>query len=181
MRLWFRFARDRRGISAVEFALIAPIMLVLYAGLVELCQAMLAERRTSHVASAVGDLVAQSETITAADVTDIFDIGRTVMKPFPVAQLKQRVTSVVADAENKPRVEWSQGSGLTAKTKAALVTLPGEGASAMSLSSGESVIMSETEYAYTSPIKYLIPSAVTYTETFYLRPRRSDKVVCADC
>lgn len=181
MRLWSRFAGDRRGVSAVEFALIAPLMLVMYAGLVELCQAMIAERRTSHVASAVGDLVAQSETITASDVTDIFDIGRTVMKPFPVAVLKQRVTSVVADAQNKPRVEWSRGSGLTALAKTSIVALPGTGASAMTLSSGESIIMAETEYAYTSPIKYLIPSAVTYNEVFYLRPRRSDKVVCANC
>jgi Flp pilus assembly protein TadG len=167
--------RDRRGVSAVEFALIAPMMLMLYAGLTELTQAMIAERRAGHVASAVGDLVAQAETVNTNEVDDIFKIGKTVMNPFSPDQLKLRVTSLTADANKVVKVDWSKGSGLSAYAKAATVTVP------LELNAGDSVVMAETEYAYTSPIGYILPNALKFQETFYLRPRKSDKVACADC
>jgi Flp pilus assembly protein TadG len=42
-----RFARDRRGVSAVEFALLAPIMVALYLGCVEVSDAVSADRKVS--------------------------------------------------------------------------------------------------------------------------------------
>ncbi|HEX8234087.1 MAG TPA: TadE/TadG family type IV pilus assembly protein [Caulobacteraceae bacterium] len=173
--LWRRLLRDRRGVSAVEFALIAPLLLVLYAGLSELCQAMIAERRAGHVASAVGDLVAQAEVVTINDLNDIFTIGKTIMNPFPQDQLKVCVTSVTADANKVTKVDWRRGSDGGACSTGSTVTIP------LDLAEGDSVVMAETSYAYTSPIKYILPNALSFQETFYLRPRRSDKVVCNDC
>jgi Flp pilus assembly protein TadG len=40
-----RFWRDRRGVSAVEFALIAPVLMIFYFGMAELTEAMMAQRR----------------------------------------------------------------------------------------------------------------------------------------
>lgn len=173
--LWRRLLRDRRGVSAVEFALIAPMLLVLYAGLSELCQAMIAERRAGHVASAIGDLVAQTETVSTGDLNDIFAIGKTIMNPFPQAPLKARITSITADANKTTKVDWSRGSGMGALAAGASVTVP------LDLAAGDSVVMAETSYAYTSPIKYILPNAMNFEETFYLRPRRSDKVLCSGC
>ena len=59
-----RLIADRRGVSAVEFALVAPILVLLYFGLVELSQAATADRRLAHATSAVGDLVAQASSVT---------------------------------------------------------------------------------------------------------------------
>jgi Flp pilus assembly protein TadG len=58
-------AGDVRGVSAVEFALIAPVMILFYAGMVDLCQGYMALKRTSH-ASAVADLASQSRSMTKA-------------------------------------------------------------------------------------------------------------------
>jgi Flp pilus assembly protein TadG len=183
MSLLKRFRRDERGVSAVEFALIAPFMILLYFGLVELCQALIAERKASHVASAVGDLVAQSESVTSAaggsgptSLVDIYSIGSSIMAPFDTSSLKIRVTSVTADANAVPRVDWSNGyGGYSALAKTSTVTLP------MTLSAGDSIVMSEAKYTYNSPIGYVLPKVQKFSEVFYLRPRRSDKVTCADC
>ncbi|MBP8248028.1 MAG: pilus assembly protein, partial [Phenylobacterium sp.] len=67
-----RFRDDREGVSAVEFALIAPIMILFYFGMAEICQGFMAQKRTQHVASTIADLVAQRETISTATLTDIF-------------------------------------------------------------------------------------------------------------
>lgn len=174
MGLFRRLARDKRGVSAVEFALIAPALIAFYFGLAELTQAMMAERRTSHAASSIGDLVAQSSQISTGTVTSIFTIARTIMSPFPNtnAVLKMRVTSIVADSSAVPKVAWSQGDGLTALGTNTTQTVP----TGLISAAGDSVILSEVQYRYDSPVDYFVPNAVTFTKKFYLRPRKSDAV-----
>lgn len=172
MRLFRRLARDKRGVSAVEFALIAPALIAFYFGLAELTQAMMAERRASHAASSIGDLVAQSTQISDSTITDIFTIAKAVMSPFPTTTLKMRVTSIVADSAVSPKVAWSKGDGLTALGEGSTQTVP----SGLISVAGDSVIMSEVQYSYDSPVDYFVPNAVTFNKKFYLRPRKSDKV-----
>lgn len=166
-----RFRRDDRGVSAVEFALIAPVMITFYFGMVETTQALLADRRAGHVASAVGDLVAQSKAVSSADLTDIFAIGNTIMSPYSTTTLKMRVSSVTVNSSGVAKVDWSSGQGMTALAAASTVTLPSGVAS-----NGQSIIMSEVSYDYDSPIDYFMPNGLTFTRKFYLRPRKSDSV-----
>ncbi|MDP1737215.1 MAG: pilus assembly protein [Caulobacter sp.] len=168
--------RDRRGVSAVEFALIAPVMIAFYFGMAEITQALLAERRAGHAASAVGDLVAQSSSVSDSDLTDIFAIAMTIMQPYETTSLKMRVTSVTGDAAGVPKVDWSSASGMTALTAGATVA----GVPTGVVSAGQSVVMSEISYSYDSPVDFMVPNAVTFTRKFYLRPRKSDKVVKAN-
>ncbi len=176
MAFWRKFKKDRRGAAAVEFALIAPAMMLLYSGLVELCQAMIAERKANHVASAVGDLTAQTEAVSTSDLDDIFTIGNTIMSPYPTSSLQMRITSVTANAQGTPKVDWSRGyGGYGALAVGSTVTLP------LTLNAGESLVMSQAKYSYTSVIRYVLPNALNYSESFYLRPRRSDQVTCTGC
>ena len=167
-----KLGRDRRGVSAVEFALIAPAMVASYFGMAEITQALLAERKAAHAASAIGDLVAQSSSVSSADVTDIFTIASTIMSPYSTSTLKMRVSSLTADSGGTPKVDWSTGSGLTALTAGATVT----GIPTGVMTAGQSVVMSEVTYSYDSPVDVMMPNAVTFTRKFYLRPRKSDKV-----
>ena len=174
--IWRRFGLDRTGAAAVEFALIAPIMITIYFGLVETCEAVLAERKADHVASAVGDLVAQSSgALTASDITDIFAIGNTVMSPFSTTALKMRITSLTPNGAGSPAVTWSYGSGMTALVAGVTKSLP------VTVSSGDSVIMSEVKYQYNSPVKYILPNALTFNEVYYLRPRQVSQISCTGC
>lgn len=166
-----RFRRDDRGVSAVEFALIAPVMITFYFGMVETTQALLADRRAGHVASAIGDLVAQSKSVSSADITDIFSIGNTIMSPYSTTTLQMRVSSVTVNSSGVAKVDWSSGRGMSALATASTVTLPSGVAS-----NGQSIIMSEVSYAYDSPIDYFMPNGLTFTRKFYLRPRKSDSV-----
>ncbi len=172
IRFLRKLARDRRGVSAVEFALIAPAMVASYFGMAEITQALLAERKAAHAASAIGDLVSQSSSVSSSDITDIFEIASTIMKPYSTSTLKMRVSSLTADAGGTPKVDWSSGSGLTALTTGATVT----GLPAGVIAAGQSLVMSEVTYSYDSPVDLMMPNAVTFSRKFYLRPRKSDKV-----
>ncbi|MBX7248779.1 MAG: pilus assembly protein [Caulobacteraceae bacterium] len=170
--LWLRsFRDDRHGVSAVEFALIAPIMIFFYFGMSEICQGFMAQKRTEHVASTIADLVAQEETISTAGLTDVYTVAAKVLEPFPTTGLKQRVTSVTRNTSGVAKVDWSSGSNWTPLTTGATVTLP-----ANLIANGESIIMAEVEYPYQSPFDYVMPSQKTFSKVYYLRPRQSTMV-----
>jgi Flp pilus assembly protein TadG len=174
------FLRDQRGVSAIEFAFIAPLMVLLYMGLSELTLSMMAERRASRSASAVADLIAQSAaSVTNAEVDQALNIGKAVVAPYATTGLTIRVTSVRADANAVPKVKWSkvQGSALSKLTQNTTANpFP-----ANLLSANESVIMSDVVYTYDTPLKKIIPWQLRFSETFYLRPRRAEEIACADC
>jgi ABC-type multidrug transport system fused ATPase/permease subunit len=60
--------------------------------------------------------VSQSSSVSSADITDVFEIASTIMKPYSTTTLKMRVSSLTADSGGTPKVDWSSGSGLTALT-----------------------------------------------------------------
>jgi Flp pilus assembly protein TadG len=173
-----RLARDSRGVAAVEFALLLPIMALLYFGVVELTQGVMTQQRAAHVASTIGDLVSQSSNVTSDQVTDIFSVGNTVMYPYPTTTLEMRVSSLTSDSKGVVKVMWSQGSGgLTKLTAGSVVS----GLPTNVIAPGESVVMAESQYTYTSVLGKIMPSPVVFSQKYYLHPRVSTAVVCADC
>ncbi len=86
--------------------------------------------------------------------------------------LKMRVSSVTRGADGVARVDWSRGSGMTARTAASTVTIP-----TGLIANGESVVMSEATYDYDSPVDYMMPSITQFSQSFYLRPRSVEKIL----
>lgn len=173
--LFRRLAGDERGVSAVEFAMLAPVLIAFYFGMAEFCQGYMAQKRMGHVSAMVADLVAQEETISTASLDDIFDIGDLIMKPFPTTTLKQRVSSVTRTS-GIARVDWSRGDGMDPRAVASTITLPDD-----LITDGESVIVSEATYDYDSPVDYLMPTVTRFSHIYYLRPRTVDRTACSNC
>jgi Flp pilus assembly protein TadG len=169
-----RFRRDRRGVSAVEFALVTPLILLMFFALNELGQGLMAQRRVSHVASSVGDLAAQATALHDSDITDIFSVANFMMEPMSNATLYIRLTSVVADTNKTPKAAWSKvsGSGMTAFSTGDAITLP----TGLITNAGDSVVMAEATYTYTSPVGLVLPHGLTFNEKFFFRPRKSTTV-----
>jgi Flp pilus assembly protein TadG len=169
-----RFWRDRRGVSAVEFAFIAPVLVIFYCGMCELTEAMIAQRRLSHIASSIGDIVARDTQLTNARRTDVFKVGSVLMAPFPTSGLRMCIVSITSNAAGQDRVDWSEASNSPTNCPAAntIVDIP-----VSVLPASQSVIMSKASYDYESPIKLVSTKNFTFRRTFYLRPRLSDQVL----
>jgi Flp pilus assembly protein TadG len=162
--------KDRRGAAAVEFAFIAPVMILMYYGLAELTQAMMADRRASHVASAIGDLVAQDTVINTTEISDIFNVGKAIIAPFPTSGLSMRVTSIRKDSTGAIQVMWSKSSG-SMGVLSSVASVP-DGL----IANNESVILAESSYVYNSATKKALPNALTFTQKYYLKPRKTAQV-----
>jgi len=168
------FWRDSRGVSAVEFAFIAPVMILFYFGMCELTQAMIAQRRLSHIAASIGDVVARDTQLTDARRTDIFKVGGVLMAPFPTSTLRMCIVSIASDAAGKDKVVWSETSNSPTDCPAANATLD---IPTSVLPANGSVIMSKASYDYVPSFKLISSAGVTFRRTFYLRPRLSDQVL----
>lgn len=167
------FAGNTRGMVAVEFALIIPLMITIYFGTVETTNAMTASRRVTNVAQTAADLTAQAAAVSTSDVNDIFAASTAILTPFPTSAIKITITSVVASSSNVTTVGWSKayGTGATALVAGKAVALP-----AGLTVANSSVIMVTVAYTYTSPIATFITGPIVMTETAYLKPRRSVSV-----
>jgi Flp pilus assembly protein TadG len=161
------FADDRRGVSAVEFALMLPLMLALYLGTVEISQGISAQRKVTLTARSVADLVSQTQNVANTYMTNTLNAATAVMAPFPDSKLKVTVSSI-SIASGKATVSWSDTKNGTARAKGSSVTLP-----AALVAEDGSLIWSEVEYAYTPTIGYVISGTLTLKDSLYMRPRQS--------
>ena len=167
------FLADKRGVSAVEFALIAPILIMIYLALAELTLGMMASRRTSHLATTIGDLAAQSENLTDANITDLWSIGTSMMQPFSTGtNLKMRLTSITMGSDKIARVNWSQAQNMTKYVKNDTIS----SVTTDQIAAGESIMMTEVEYDYDSPIGNFLPGTSKFTDTFFHHPRNGQAV-----
>jgi Flp pilus assembly protein TadG len=163
-------AGDQRGVSAVEFALLLPLMVTLYLGVVEISQGISADRKVTMTARAVADLVSQAPSMSNGDMTNSLNAATAVMAPFPDSKLKVTVSSIAID-KGKATVQWSDTKNGTPRSKGSTVTLP----AALTATDG-SLIWSEVEYAYTPTIGYVISGTLKLKDEIYMRPRLSNCV-----
>src|SRR6476619_7638323 len=89
-----RFGKDRRGVSAVEFAMLLPLMLTLYLGTVEISQGVAIDRKVTLTTRTIADLTSQVLTISTTDMTNIMNATTAVLAPFDVSKLKVTVSLV---------------------------------------------------------------------------------------
>jgi len=166
-----RLVADERGMSAVEFAMLLPLMMTLYLGAVEVSQGIAADRKVTLAARTIGDLVSQVTSIGNADMTNALNASSAVMSPFPISNLKVTVSSVKIDASGKATVDWSDTLNGTARAKGSAVTLP-----AAFIVASTSLIWSEVQYTYKPVVGYVVTGTLNLNDQIYMRPRLSDSV-----
>ncbi len=163
-----RLVRERRGVSAVEFALILPIMITLFIGGSEVTQGITIKRKVTIATRTIADLVSQDVSVTDADLTAVFAATTTVLAPYPAGNLKMVITNVYIDADGNASVVWSAShNGATARTAGASVTLP----NGLNAFPKTSLLWAEAEYTYTPTIGYVMSGSIDLKDKLYLRPR----------
>ncbi len=156
-RLLPRFSRDQSGVAALEFAFLAPVMLVMLLGTIEVSRGISLDRRFSLATARVSDLITREKSLGAtptATLAGITKSAQTIMSPFDSTSLKLKVMSIMAIKADTTQgtVKWAYdctNSGCTAsasKNVCDVYTLR-----AGLVSQGASVIIVESEYNF-SPL-----------------------------
>jgi Flp pilus assembly protein TadG len=168
-------ARNRRGLAAIEFALLFPMMLLLFCGIVEAINLYRVDRKVVQAAQSCADLVTQEKTIDSAKLGDIGRAVELVLEPYSATGLSFRVSSVVYDAvDGTPKLGWQQSiRGFSAGSA------PDPTSKAVGLGlAGESVIIVDLAYAYTPVFSKILPESFSIIELAAARPRRVRVIQC---
>jgi Flp pilus assembly protein TadG len=168
-----RFVAACDGIMAVEFALIAPIMITMYFGVTELSDGYTAKGKVTVVASTAADLTAQETAICNAEMTDIFAALGAIMFPYPTNNMQITISSLIDGGNGTVKVAWSDALNTTSRPVNQVVGIP---SGLVTSGSGASVILTEVTYMYASPAGHLIYGQIPLTDKFYLAPRRTAQI-----
>jgi Flp pilus assembly protein TadG len=109
------FAADRRGIAAVEFALMLPVLIGLYLGASELAQYISNARKVALATRSVADLISrQTLPVTTESLQNTIRAARAILAPFDPgsATITVLAVGVYDDAATQVKVcSGSQSSG----------------------------------------------------------------------
>jgi len=78
----FEFKKASTGVAAVEFALIAPLLLVLFVGTVEISLLVSVDRKLSRASSTVADLITQDQSPSLERIESLFGVVDNIMYPY---------------------------------------------------------------------------------------------------
>ncbi|MEQ8301193.1 MAG: pilus assembly protein [Hyphomonas sp.] len=162
---------NEQGVSAVEFAIIAPLMILIYFGCIELSFLMRMDRRVTSTSASLGDLTARLATVTDEDMGEMFAAAKVMMQPYDAESGSMRISSIVDNGDGVTKVAWSDAYSMTALSEGSVVTVP-----AGIIPSPGSAIVAEVQFNYTSPFGYVLKNERTVSDKFYLRPRRVNEI-----
>lgn len=169
-RLVRLFRRNRRGVAAVEFAMILPAMLAIYFGIVETGQGVMIGRKVTQLTRSLADLTSQAQagTISTTEMDNIFEAARTVMMPYTDVKPKMSVHHIVIDSARVAKVCWSEERDSTKIKRGDPVSLPED----LRLPN-TSIVMAQASYDFTPVVGWIIKGgAITIGgDPIYMRPR----------
>lgn len=180
------FAKAEGGAAAVEFALLLPILITLFFGVVETTLALVCRADVSQMASTAADLISQVKTASSADISNIYSASGTVLYPYytggATGKPTIRITSVNYDSTlgsptTSGKVAWTctqAGTGtLTPASRSVGSTVT---FTQPLMTTNGSVIMAEIAYNYASPTTKVITGPINMTNNFYTKPRRTAQI-----
>lgn len=175
------FLADTRALAATEFAVIVPLMLVMFFGTVEFSSAVAIDRKVTLIARTLSDLTSQSAgTVTDANLQNTFTASISIMTPYDATLVKGTISQIYVDADKIATVQWSKAAtiaiGATQATLATSVRKAGDKVTSIVppqlLIASTYLIFSEVDYSYTPTVGYVLKSNLPLHDISYTRPRQ---------
>ena len=171
-----RFARDRDGVSAIEFAIILPFMLTLYLGGVELGDGLAIKFKTTLAVRTVTDLASQYVSIDGTNMQAILGAASAVLSPYSAGSAVVTLTELTVNGSGQGVVQWSCSLNGTAYATNKKLTMPSN-----LQTSGITMLYGEVTYPYTPPIGYAITGTFNIYQNMYFYPRLSNSISLSSC
>jgi Flp pilus assembly protein TadG len=180
-----RLAHDCRGVGAIEFAIIVPVLLLLYLGAAQTTVALSFAKRASRSAGTIADIVTQqapSPGINKAFLATMPAVAAVTFSPFGTTGLILKVTGISIDAASKATVAWSWAQdGSKPYVVNSAVTVPTDLTTASSFLVRTELNIPYTVSTFGSDFLPAGTNTINIQRQYFYRQRQGTSIPCTDC
>lgn len=198
MRRWrLRDWLGRRGVAAVEFAIVMPFVLVLFIGTIEIATLYRTDAKLNAVAFNIAQMVSLTQSVSSGasstGISSLNDICRGAvmgLAPFPASGMTVNIASITqenAAGNAADYYEWESDSTVSANgtcstpagsatsilsgggADAPLTIATASGSSSMLATQCDNVIIAQVSLTYPGIMGVILTSRPTLTQTAYVR------------
>lgn len=173
---------DQNGVGAVEFALIAPVLIILYIGSLEISVAMSVNKKLARASSTVADLIAQADSVDKTYLSSMVNVVESVMTPFHSDGVTVKITGISINGSGQAKAAWSwQDDGSRPYVANTDQVLPTD------LAIPDTFLV-RTELEFDHQLLLILPGlsdvdirTLSMKKTYHLRQRLGGTISCTNC
>ena len=172
-RTYRRFTAATQGVAAIEFAMILPVLVLIFLATFDGGRAIAAYMKMRAATYALASITNQYAIIQAVDMTSILGATSVVMAPYTSGAPAVKISQIQINSSGVASVEWSAAQGTTARAVPSSITPP----SAIVVNSSY-LILAEVSYTFTPLFGYFgSSSGITFSDSLYVTPRSVSCIV----
>ena len=178
-RQYRRFVASTRGVAAIEFAMIMPVLLLAFLGTFDAGRAIAVYMKVHSATYTLAAITNQYQQVQTSDLQTVTGAASVVLSPFPSAPAVVTVSQVQIDSKNNATVSWSYSLNGTARAQGSSVTVPPKILTAVGsppTGTFSYLIFSEVSYTYTPMFGYFITGSLTLSDNLFVTPRSNQCV-----
>ena len=166
-----RLARDTRGVSVIEFAIVLPFLIALYLGGYQLSDAISAYRKVTTATRTVADVTSQFASVSDTELDAVLAASQQVMTPYKVANAQLTVSQIVVSNGGAATVDWSRGLNTPALKTGDPYTLPEN-----IKQKNTSLIIATIRYNYVPIVAPALIGTIPMRDVIIMSPRVTDTI-----
>jgi Flp pilus assembly protein TadG len=163
--------RDPRGVALTEFAFALPLMILMYLGGYQLCDAISAYRKVTTGTRSLADVTSQYTTITDNDLDTVLSASQQVMSPYSVGNAKLVISQIAIDKDRNATVDWSRGKNISGLVKGSSFTIPDSIRQA-----NTSLLVAQIQYLYKPVAASALIGDIPMKDQIIMMPRATSSI-----
>jgi Flp pilus assembly protein TadG len=173
-----RFAAASGGVAAVEFAMVLPVMVLMYLGITEVTFGINTDRKITMLSRSLADLTGRAQTVDTTEINNIFGAASAVMAPYNASGAQMVISSIAVlpgpGTTVRGVVCWSEARGTGASPR-------GDG-SAYNVPDGfrtanTSFVLAEVKMPYNPMFGYAVTGTIMLEENTPWPVRNNPEVI----
>jgi Flp pilus assembly protein TadG len=179
-RLCRRFVASTRAVAAVEFAMIMPVMLIMFLSSFDAGNGIAIYLKVRAATYTLGAITNQYNTIQSTDMTAITGATASVLAPYPSSPTIVVISQIKATSNSAATVSWSYSptSGSALAAGSTINNLPTNLAKNTCNNTYPCyLIFAQVSYTFTPQFGSFMTGPITLSDNLYVTPRSSTCVV----
>ena len=169
-----KYFTDERGVSAMEMAILFPILMAMIMAVFDLGNGIVVNQKTVSASQIIADLITRNEVVDMGLIDDVVNAGELALDPYPRTGFGYDIVSVTFDDDAEPEVLWRVTENMS-QGSAAIDLTAGLG------EQGEGVVVVTVTNDYEPLFSGFVVDVYNMSERAFLRGRKSTTVECSDC